>query len=87
MFFEPYNVEKGVIKSIYFDLNNFDKELGIRIKESMRALAKIEDEKIIINSTISPDELILLNKNFNKILFTYVEKVLSGYLKINAALY
>lgn len=64
MFFELHNSKEGVIKSISIDISKLDKSVCDHLKESLKNKVKITDNKVIIKTNMTLDDLKILNDGY-----------------------
>jgi len=64
MFFELNDSKDGIIKSISINLSKLDKSVCDHLKESLKNKVKIVDNKIIIKTNMTLDDLKTLNDGY-----------------------
>lgn len=64
MFFELNDSKNGIIKSISIDLSKIDKHVCDHLMESMKRNTKIVDNKLIIKTNMTLEELKILNEGY-----------------------
>lgn len=66
MLYELYNSKNGVIKSISIDLNKLDKDVKNHLEETLKGRVKVVDNKVIIKTSLTLDQLNTLNNGYNE---------------------
>lgn len=64
MFFELHNSKNGIIKSISIDTSKLDKDVSEHLTESLKGKIKIIDNKFIIKTNMTLDDLQALNDGY-----------------------
>lgn len=66
MFYQLYNSKNGIIKSISIDLTKLDKDVCDHLGETLKNKIKIVDNKVIIKTEMTLEQLKTLNEGYNQ---------------------
>lgn len=74
MFYNLNDSKNGIIKSISIDLNKLDKDVREHLEETLKGKVKITDNKFIIKTEITLEQLRQLNAGYNEFHSKFIDE-------------